>query len=179
MSCFTINPRGRHKHPVNIATIAFKGQDLPDMVYIGVTFYKVKPYIYPPCQCQNCWRFGHPAKYCRSTARCPLCASSGHTCTNCPTINICANCTQEYNVFFRGCSVYKFESEVAALRFKRGLTLKEARQETHLCCFQQVSFSQYISINTPQTTTNTDSPPTTSFFFHSHHFLFNYSCSFI
>ena len=38
VSCFTINPRGRRKHPVNITRIAFKGQDLPDRVYIGGTF---------------------------------------------------------------------------------------------------------------------------------------------
>ena len=112
VSCFTIDPCGRCKHPVNIATIAF----------IGGAFFKVKPYIPPPHQCRNCWRFGHPVKYCRSTARCPLCASPGHTCTNCPsTIHICANCTHHHNVFFQGCPVYKFESEVAALRFKYDL----------------------------------------------------------
>ena len=83
-------------------------------VYTWVgAFYKVKPYIPPTYQCQNCWRFGRPAKYCRSTARCPLCTSPGHTRTNCPsTIRICANCTQ-------GCPVYKFELEVAVLHFKQ------------------------------------------------------------
>ena len=102
----------------------------------------------------NCWRFRHPAKYCRSTARCPLCALPGHTHTNYPsTIHICANCTQEHNVFFRGCSVYKFKSEIAALGFKHDLTLKEAKQEARLCGFQQVLLSQCISINTPQTVT--------------------------
>lgn len=33
------------------------------------------------------------------------------------------------NVFYRSCSAYKFESEVAAFRYKLGLTLQEARQE--------------------------------------------------
>ena len=43
-----VDPRGRRKHPMNIATIAFKGQNLPDRVYIGGAFYnKVKPYIPP------------------------------------------------------------------------------------------------------------------------------------
>ena len=45
--------RDCHKRPVNIARIAFKGQDLPDRIYIGGTFYKVKPYILPTRQCQN------------------------------------------------------------------------------------------------------------------------------
>ena len=47
VSCFTINPHGCCKHPVNIARIAFKGQDLPDSAYIGGAFCKVKPYILP------------------------------------------------------------------------------------------------------------------------------------
>ena len=71
VSCFTINPHGCHKYPINIAGIAFKGQDLPDSVYIGGTFCKMKTYIPLPCQCQNCWRFRHQAKYCRSITRCP------------------------------------------------------------------------------------------------------------
>ena len=100
VSCFTINPRGRHEHPVNIATIAFKWQDLPDSVYIGGAFYRIKPYFPPLLQCQNCWRFRHPAKYCRSTARCPLCASPGHTCTNCLQQYTSVKTTQEHNIFF-------------------------------------------------------------------------------
>ena len=47
VSCFTINPRGHHKYPVNIARIAFKGQELPDSIYIGGVFYNIKPYIPP------------------------------------------------------------------------------------------------------------------------------------
>ena len=57
VSCFTINPRGCRKHPVNIARIAFKRQDLPDWVYIGLAFYKVKPYTLPAHQCsEDNWR---------------------------------------------------------------------------------------------------------------------------
>ena len=119
--CFTINPRGSYKYLVTIARIAFKGQDLPDGA-----FCKVKPYIPPSRQCQNCWRFGHPAKYCRSTACCPLFASSDHTHLNCPSTKwICANCP-----------IYKFELDIVVLHFRHDLTLKEARQEVHLSCFQ-------------------------------------------
>ena len=47
VSCFTINPRGCRRYSANIAKTTFKGQDLPDSVYIGGTFCKVKPYIPP------------------------------------------------------------------------------------------------------------------------------------
>ena len=58
--------------------------------------------------------------------------------TNCPsTKRIFANCTQEHNIFFQGCPFYKLESEVAALHFNYGLTLKEARQKACLNGFQQ------------------------------------------
>ena len=74
----------------------------------------------------NSLRFRYLGKYCRYTARCPLCASFGYTRTNCPsTKRICANPTQQHNVFFRGYLVYNFESEVSTLRFKHGLTLKK------------------------------------------------------
>ena len=82
VSYFTINPHGGCKYPVNIAKITFKGQDLPDSIYIGGAFCKIKPYISPPHQCQNYRRFGYQAKYCRSIVCCPFCASPGHTCTN-------------------------------------------------------------------------------------------------
>ena len=88
--CLTINLHGCCKYPANIARITFKVQHLPDSVYIHGAFCKVTSYILPPYQWQNCWRFGHPAMYCRSTARCPLCASPGHTHTNCSsTKHIC------------------------------------------------------------------------------------------
>ena len=52
-SLMSTHPHGRCKHTVNIATIVFKEQDLPDRVYIGRAFYKVKPYIPLPHQCQT------------------------------------------------------------------------------------------------------------------------------
>ena len=54
VSCFTINPRGCRKHPVNIARIAFKGQDLLDRLYIGGALYKVKPFTPPPFPTRHC-----------------------------------------------------------------------------------------------------------------------------
>ena len=38
VSCFTVNLRGHHKYPANIAKITFKGQDLPDSVRLNLTF---------------------------------------------------------------------------------------------------------------------------------------------
>ncbi|KAG0716149.1 hypothetical protein GWK47_010357 [Chionoecetes opilio] len=126
--CYTIPPRGCRKSPTNIVKVTFKRQDLPDRIYVAGVHYSVKPYRPTPRQCQSCWRFGHPAKHCRSSARCPFCAQPGHARSTCPaTSPTCANCGGSHNVFYRGCPVYHFESEVASIRFKKGFTLWEAR----------------------------------------------------
>ena len=111
VQCYSIPPRGHRKKPTNIAKITFRRHDLPFNVYIGGESLPVRPYQPPPRQCQNCWRLGHPAKHCRSKARCPLCAQPGHTRSNCSAQSrTCANCGGPHNVFYRGCPTYKFES---------------------------------------------------------------------
>ena len=161
--CYTIPPRGRRKYPTNIAKIAFKSQTLPLEVYIGGALLKVQPYIPPPRQCQNCWRFGHLAKYCRSAARCPLCAMTSHDRSKCSSqIRTCANCTGQHNVFYRGCPTYKFEAEVAALRFKHGLTLKEARTEARRQGFSSQPLSRLLSNQAFPTTTSHATRPTST-----------------
>ena len=97
----------------------------------GGAFYMVKSYISPtPPTPVSAKTVGDPDIQQNTmdplhVALSALCGSPSHTQTNCPsTIRISANCTQEHNVFFRGCPVYKFESEVASLHFKHCLTLK-------------------------------------------------------
>ena len=51
---FTINPHDRHRYSANNAKITLKEKDIPDSVYIGGVFCKVKPYIPTPPSCQNC-----------------------------------------------------------------------------------------------------------------------------
>ena len=84
VSCSTVNPHGCCKFPANIAKIRFKGQDHPDIVYIGRVFCNVK--WSSPKAVPKQLEIQTSIIYCRSTARCPLCASSGHTCTNCPSM---------------------------------------------------------------------------------------------
>ncbi len=117
----------------NIAKITFKRHELPSEIYLGGEKLRVREYRPLPRQCQNCWRFGHPAKHCRTeqhSRRCPLCAQTGHSRNDCnATTYTCANCSGKHSVFYRGCLTYKFETEVAYIRYKHGLTLREARQE--------------------------------------------------
>ncbi|XP_069971523.1 uncharacterized protein [Penaeus vannamei] len=80
------SPSLRHqKKPTNIAKFTFRTHDLPLPIYIGGQSLPVRPYQPPPHHCQNCWRFGDPAKHCRSTDRCPICAQPEPH----PTLNTC------------------------------------------------------------------------------------------
>lgn len=55
--------RGCHMTSPIIAIFTFNRHD---------HYILVEPLAVQPCQCQNCWRVSHSAKYCRSTARCPV-----------------------------------------------------------------------------------------------------------
>ena len=130
VTCYILPARGKRTRPTNIAKISFKRHELPDAVYIGGEHLRVKPYRPPPRQCQKCYRFGHPAKHCRSSPRCPVCSDPTHTRLDCQaSTSICPNCRGPHNAFYKGCTTYKYEAEVAVLRYTLGLTLREARNE--------------------------------------------------
>ena len=89
--CYTLSPRGRQKIPTNVARIIFQRHDPPTHVYVGGVLRPLRPYVLPPRQCRNCWRFGHPEKHCRSALRCPLC-DFAHIRDECPaTTQRCCN----------------------------------------------------------------------------------------
>ena len=121
----------------NITNITINGQDR----HIDGAVCKVKPYIplLPPVSANT----AEDSDVQQNTVDPPhftLCSSLDHTRTKYPSIKcICANCTHEHNVFFRGCPVYKFESDVVVFRLKNGFTHKETRQEIRLIGFQHVS----------------------------------------
>ncbi|XP_066948599.1 salivary glue protein Sgs-3-like [Macrobrachium rosenbergii] len=66
------------------------------------------------------------------------------------------------NVFCCDCPVFKFESEVAALCFKHGLTLKEAIEEAYCLGFTTVTLAQIMTTEkqTSKTTANITPQPT-------------------
>ena len=68
--CYTLFPRDCQKDPINVARISYKRHELSTHVYIAGIMLPVRPYVPPPCQCRNCWRFGHPEKHCLSAALC-------------------------------------------------------------------------------------------------------------
>lgn len=81
--------------------------------YILDTRLRVENYEHRdgPCQCKNCQRLGHTAKYCRLPPRCVKCAGN-HTSKECPLRPTdkpkCALCgTEGHPANFKGCTVYQ------------------------------------------------------------------------
>ena len=130
VACYTIPPRGRRTQTARVARICFDSRSLPDNVIIGGRRLTVKPFVNRPRQCNSCWKFGHPNRYCRSTPVCPKCAASDHTKDACTaTTFLCSNCGEAHPAFSDKCRFYAFHSRVRHLQTEEGYTLREAREQ--------------------------------------------------
>lgn len=79
-----------------------------------------------------------------------LCVQLVHDRSNCSTeSHTCDNCVGSHNALYRGCLTYKFESEVAILRVKLGLTLRKAKQEARRLGFSLTPYSNTDFCSSP------------------------------
>ena len=130
------------------------------IIYTDGAFYKVKPYISSPVSAKTSRNLDIQ----QNTVD-PLCVALSmlHLAILtqiAPQQNASVQ-TASYNImFFWGCPVNKFESVVAALHFKHGLTLKETRQEAHLRGFKQVPLFPSSTTSHPPSPSHTSSFPT-------------------
>ena len=174
VSCYTIPPRTRNKYPTNVAKITFDGWKLPSKVNIAGVIHDVREKKPTPLQCRSCWRFGHPQKYCRSSPegpRCPRCAEPDHSREQCAAeIPVCRNCEGPHPAYDNKCPRYKFESEVAAVRAREGMSLRAARSRCremgftpylHPAVTAHSSIPEHVSSSEHPNTTHTPTVPTT------------------
>lgn len=104
-----------------------------EIVYIGYTPFKLKPYIPQPLRCDNCQRFGHKTSNCNGPTRCSFCSGS-HKYTDCPKNKQidkpkCSNCGQEHSAAFKGCSTYTLRKQALVVKVKNNVTFKDAIAE--------------------------------------------------
>ncbi|XP_069945116.1 mucin-5AC isoform X1 [Cherax quadricarinatus] len=118
---YVLPARGRRRYPSNVARLTFDSRELPSSVYIAGHRLQVRKVIPTPQQCRNCWRFGHPAKYCRSIAECPVCGADDHSNTSCNRSPSCLNCHEAHPSYSRRCQVYLNEREIRYLKETEGL----------------------------------------------------------
>ncbi|XP_069942580.1 uncharacterized protein [Cherax quadricarinatus] len=112
---YVLPARGRRRYPCNVARLTFDNRELPSSVYVAGHRLQVRKVIPTPQQCRNCWRFGHPAKYCRSMAECPVCGADDHSNTSCSQPPSCLNCNEAHPSYSRRCQVYLNEREIRCL----------------------------------------------------------------
>ena len=109
--------------------ITFQGNELPDHIYIGASYYKVRPYVNMPTQCYKCQRMGHTSHSCKARARCLICAGS-HERKDCQSTTYrCANCDGEHTANSSQCPKMKMAQDIERLKAINGMTHVEARNE--------------------------------------------------
>ena len=73
-------------------------------------------------QCYNCQKYGHLAKFCRSTTKCGYCAAIGHDDHHCSLRNApdkarCANCSLMHPAWSSHCQVRRAQVEKAKFAY--------------------------------------------------------------
>ena len=123
----------RSKGPdLKIAKISFGSHELPKDVKLAGHNLEVRPYIGRPRQCNKCWRYGHPTKYCKNDlSYCAKCSQTDHTTTNCDSeILRCVNCGGAHQANSKGCTHYDYNSKIYQFQQKHGFPRRAAI--THL-----------------------------------------------
>ncbi|XP_026479134.1 uncharacterized protein LOC113385492 [Ctenocephalides felis] len=99
--------------------ILFKGNMLPERVFIHSVSCRVSPFIQRLIQCHNCWRFGHIKSQCKSKERCKKCTEE-HKIEACKSdIELCSLCHDNHRADDKNCEVYlknKRIKEIMALQ---------------------------------------------------------------
>lgn len=123
------------KRSMLFAKLTFQSRSLPAHMYIGFERLKIQEDLPRPRQCCNCWKYGHPTKYCTSNHCCPLCSKEDHDYDDCPQNRDrvfkghCPNCEEKgHTAFSKKCKLYMKENEILLLMRRQGITKREARK---------------------------------------------------
>ena len=107
--------------------LTFKGEVLPERVYIGYLCYRVRPYERGPLRCFCCQQYGHVAAVCRGNRRCGRCGKENckEECMEEPAK--CLHCGGEHHAGSSQCPRKVEEMKVNKVRTgKRGISYAEA-----------------------------------------------------
>ena len=118
---------------------------MPKEVYVAGHVLEVRPYTNKPRQCSRCWKFGHPAKYCKNEFKyCQKCGQSKHELSECnSTITQCVNCGEKHHTTAKSCPHFVFNNKVFQFQQKRGFPRRAAIQ--HLKRTGEINTVTYAS----------------------------------
>lgn len=96
---------GHPSVPTPVVVLTFSGQALPERVYCFNSSLPVETYQLPTIQCNNCWRYGHVHRQCRSRTRCRKCGDShtGDVCQLPENEAICVHCSGNHAADNKDC----------------------------------------------------------------------------
>ena len=109
--------------------ITFSSHELPQDIYIGRSYYKVRPYVAKPVQCYHCQRLGHTSSSCKGRMRCMVCGEN-HNRNECPNREpCCANCGGPHTAISNQCQQIQQAHQIERLKATEGKTHKQARDQ--------------------------------------------------
>ena len=77
-------------------------------------------------QCYNCYRFGHPSKFCKENKICSVCSSAEHG--ECSSPAKCINCSQAHSSLDKNCQEYKLEEAALIKAANEHITIGYAKK---------------------------------------------------
>lgn len=102
------------RYYTNTVKVIFEGQILPNFIQIEGLRIRVRPFHKKPMFCDNCQKFKHTAKYCRSAPKCARCEGN-HVTTKCNSIiadnSVCTFCLLSPMHDKKECSFFKEAEE--------------------------------------------------------------------
>lgn len=105
--------------------LCFKDSTCPEYLFAYGCRFPIEKYVFPVTQCSNCWRFGHPRKFCPRTK--PFCPKCGEDHTNCETETFrCVNCKGRHMALDKKCPHFLKEKRIRLVMSELNVTYKRA-----------------------------------------------------
>ena len=142
------------KREVQSVVITFKGETLPNKVFLGYRAYTVKQFIARPLRCFKCQRFGHVSSKCQHQPRCYKCGEehNGRDCSKPQEEHKCCNCGSSHSASYNKCPEYTKTQEIIKIKTTEKISYAQAAKLTN-------GKSTNPSVTKePETSTNTSVP---------------------
>ncbi|XP_073994570.1 uncharacterized protein [Rhodnius prolixus] len=141
--------------PTGTVFLTFRGQNLPQYVYIYFSRCMVEPYSQEVVQCFKCLRYGHVNAQCKGKARCGNC-SEEHEENTCPNKELkkCVHCQQNHSSTDKNkCPEYLKQKAIKDIMSTEHIAFREAKQR-----IKSRTFSRALMLDLKQ-----DFPPLTPY----------------
>ena len=100
--------------------------ELPREVFVHLRRYKVELYVTKPIRCNKYQAFGHKTASCEATrAVCSRCSSNSSCPVDMKHVK-CANCGENHNAAYSGCTKYRTIDRALNISVKQGISYRDA-----------------------------------------------------